>query len=99
MPSNQILLLLMNFFFYSCLVYRNNFLLSNRGETGSHLVSLMLLGGSLEVNSTWIITSDLSNQRARKVLFTCVVYINRIYNSAYGMNVITLQIPRPFRVI
>ena len=25
-----------------------------------------------EVNSTWLITSKLANQRARKVLFTCV---------------------------
>ena len=32
-------------FFNRRLVYRNNFLLSNRGETGSHLVSLQLLGG------------------------------------------------------
>ena len=28
----------------------------------------------VEVNSTWLITSELANQRARKVLFTCVVY-------------------------
>ena len=27
-------------------------------------------------NSTWLITSELANQRARKVLFTCVVYTN-----------------------
>ena len=26
------------------------------------------------MNSTWLITSELANQRARKVLFTCVVY-------------------------
>ena len=32
-----------------------------------------------EVNSTWLITSELANQRARKVLFTCVVYTNRIW--------------------
>ena len=32
-----------------------------------------------EVNSTWLITSKLANQRARKVLFTCVVYTNRFY--------------------
>ena len=30
--------------------------------------------GCSEVNSTWLITSELANQRARKVLFTCVVY-------------------------
>ena len=26
------------------------------------------------MNSAWLITSELANQRARKVLFTCVVY-------------------------
>ena len=31
------------------------------------------------MNSTWLITSELANQRARKVLFTCVVYTNYIY--------------------
>ena len=38
--------------------------------------------GCSEVNSTWLITSELANQRARKVLFTCVVYTdnnNNIY--------------------
>ena len=29
-----------------------------------------------EVNTTWLITSELANQRARKALFTCVVYAN-----------------------
>ena len=29
-----------------------------------------------ELNSTWLITSELANQRARKILFTCVVYTN-----------------------
>ena len=32
-----------------------------------------------EVNSTWIITSGLANQRAPKALFTCVVYTNDNY--------------------
>ena len=42
--------------------------------------------GCSEVNSTWLITSELANRRVRKVLFTCVVYtdlkkyINRNYN-------------------
>ena len=27
-----------------------------------------------EVNSTWLITSELANQRSRKALFTCVVH-------------------------
>ena len=37
--------------------------------------------GCSEVNSTWLITSELANQRARKVLFTCVVYTNCLYVS------------------
>ena len=32
--------------------------------------------GCSEVNSTWLITSERTNQCARKVLFTCVVYTN-----------------------
>ena len=30
----------------------------------------------LEVNSTWLITCELANQRARKALFACMVYTN-----------------------
>ena len=33
-----------------------------------------------EVNSTWLITSELANRRAWKVLFTCVVYTNLRYS-------------------
>ena len=39
----------------------------------------MVFFGCSEVNSTWLITSELANQRARKVLFTCVVYTKHIY--------------------
>ena len=35
--------------------------------------------GCSEVNSTWLITYELANQRARKALFTCVVYTNLLY--------------------
>ena len=35
--------------------------------------AILFLFGCSEVNSTWIITSGLANQRAPKVLFTCVV--------------------------
>ena len=35
--------------------------------------AILFLFGCSEVNSTWLITSELANQRARKVLFTCVV--------------------------
>ena len=31
------------------------------------------------MNSTWLITSELANQRARKVLLSCVVYTNNDY--------------------
>ena len=36
--------------------------------------------GCSEVNSTWLITSELANQRARKTLFTCVVYTKGKYH-------------------
>ena len=39
--------------------------------------------GCSEVNSTWLITSKLANQRVRKVLFTCVVYTNLGYSQEY----------------
>ena len=38
--------------------------------------AILFFLGCSEVNSTWLITSELANQRARKVLFTCVVYTN-----------------------
>ena len=41
--------------------------------------AILFLFGCSEVNSTWIITSGLANQRAPKALFTCVVYTNAIY--------------------
>ena len=36
--------------------------------------AILFFFGCSEVNSTWLITSELANQLARKVLFTCVVY-------------------------
>ena len=41
--------------------------------------AILFLFGCSEVNSTWIITSGLANQRAPKALFTCVVYTNTNY--------------------
>ena len=41
--------------------------------------AILFFSGCSEVNSTWLITSELANQRARKVLFTCVVYTNINY--------------------
>ena len=32
-----------------------------------------------QVNSTWLITSELANQCVQKVLFTCVVYTKMVY--------------------
>ena len=37
--------------------------------------------GCSEVNITWLITSELANQRARKVLFTFVVYTKIQHNT------------------
>ena len=42
----------------------------------------MFFFGCSEVNSTWLITSELANQHARKALFTCVVYTNTRYWNA-----------------
>ena len=41
--------------------------------------AILFLLGCSEVNSTWIITSGLANQRAPKALFTCVAYTNIDY--------------------
>ena len=35
------------------------------------------------MNSIWLIISELANQRARKVLFTCEVYTNNDYVYIY----------------
>ena len=53
--------------------------------------AILFFFGCSEVNSTWLITSELANQRAQKVLFTCVVYTNDIYLNfipavSYGFN-------------
>ena len=45
--------------------------------------AILFLFGCSEVNSTWLITSELANQRARKELFTCVVYTNKFYASFF----------------
>ena len=44
--------------------------------------AILFFFGCSEVNSTWLITSELANQRTRKVLFTCVVYSNEYYYMA-----------------
>ena len=41
--------------------------------------AILFFFGCSEVNSTWLVTSELANQRARKVLFTCVVYTKMYY--------------------
>ena len=40
----------------------------------SEIEAILFLFGCPEVNSTWIITSGLANQRAPKALFACAVY-------------------------
>ena len=47
--------------------------------TSAKLEAILFLFGCSEVNSTWLITSELANQRAQKTLFTCVVYTNASY--------------------
>ena len=41
---------------------------------------ILFLFGYSEVNSTWLTTSELANQRARKVLFSCLVCTNIVYS-------------------
>ena len=36
--------------------------------------AILFFFGFSELNNTWLITSELANQSARKVLFTCAVY-------------------------
>ena len=40
--------------------------------------AILFFLGRAEVSSTWLVTSELANQRTQKVLFTCVVYTNLI---------------------
>ena len=42
--------------------------------------AILFFVGCSEVISTWLITSELANQRGQKVLFTCVVYTNSLYS-------------------
>ena len=53
---------------------KNNFICDNIPTK-----AILFFFGCSEVNSTWLITSELANQRARKVLFICVVYTKNIY--------------------
>ena len=48
-------------------------------ETETKREAILFLFGCSEVNSTLLVTSELTNQNARKALFTCVVYTNAIY--------------------
>ena len=45
--------------------------------------AILFLFGCMEVNSPWIITSGIANQRAPKALFTCVVYTNTGRNNVF----------------
>ena len=51
--------------------------------TSAKRETILFLFGCSEVNSTWLITSELTNQRARKALFTCVVYTNDRYRKKH----------------
>ena len=61
-------------------IYRTSEQLADQRVTIPTKAILFFFGCS-EVNSTWLITSELANQRARKVLFTCVAYTKYKYVS------------------
>ena len=44
--------------------------------------AILFFFGCSEVNSTWLITSELASQHVQKVLFTCVVYTKLQYFNA-----------------
>ena len=48
-------------------------------ETEAKREAILFLFGCSEMNSTLLITSELTNQNARKALFTCVVHTNYVY--------------------
>ena len=54
--------------------------------------AILFFCGCSEATSTWLITSELANQRARKVLFTCVVY-TKVWYDAYDAwkNVVSIE--------
>ena len=49
-------------------------------ETETKREAILFLFGCSEVNSSLLITSELTNQNARKALFTCVVDTNWHYH-------------------
>ena len=57
----------------------NNCLI-NRGPKSNFICdniptkAILFFIGCPEVNNTWLITSELANQHARKELFACVIY-------------------------
>ena len=55
--------------------------------TSAKREAILFLFGCSEVNSTWLITSELANQRARKALFTYVVYTNNAYSNPKVMRI------------
>ena len=52
--------------------------------TSAKREAILFLLDCSEVNSTWLITSELANQRMQKTLFTCVVYTNLSYYNYYN---------------
>ena len=56
---------------------KSNFICDNTSTK-----TILFFVGCSEVNSTWLIISELASQRAGKVLFTCVVYTKLNYNIA-----------------
>ena len=61
--------------------------------------AILFFIGCSEVNSTWLITSELAYQRTRKVLFTCVVYTNVYYEVVKIVLIhrISIHVPPPWK--
>ena len=47
------------------------------------------------MNSSWLIISELANQRARKVLFTCVVYTNLLKKGSLDNAIREFSLAKP----
>ena len=56
--------------------------------------AILFFFGCLQVDSTWLFTSELADQLTRKVLFTCVVhvYTNTIYSANMKLVLFIVQI-------
>ena len=61
---------------------------SQKSDRFLQFTSCLVLGD----NSSWLITSELANQRSQKALFTCVLYIKMVYVKNLKLNNLLTQI-------